>query len=240
MPKTNKKTKSGRKARMQQKRQQDKQRRITLYTVLLLLVTAAAAWGFVAMQNPSPSQAGFQLDAQPALGNPDALVKVVEFGDFKCPACKAFHEQVFPELKRQYVDTGKVTFYFMNYQFLAADSITAGIGGECVYHQNEAAFWNYYNTLYANQGPESQQWATLDRLVELARLDVPGIDLPELRRCIDEKRYLSDVQADRTAGTNAGVRGTPTLFVNGQKVSNFSFPTLKTAIDKALEEAQNQ
>ena len=62
------------------------------------------------------------IDGQPTLGDSDAPVTVVEFGDFKCPACKVWGEDVFPQLVSDYVDTGKVKFSYVNVLFHGEES----------------------------------------------------------------------------------------------------------------------
>lgn len=215
--------------------------RLTLWTggaVLLLAVVIAGVLLNRSPQEPvvAVTPGDFQLERQPVLGDPQAPVIVVEFGDYKCPACKAFHEQVYPRLVLDYVDMNLVAFSFLNFQFLGPDSITAGIGGECVYHLNPPAFWDYYDTVYTHQGPESQRWATPDRLEELVRQDVPDVDPQAFRACLDERRYADEVELDKRIGSATGVNATPTIFVNGRKLSNWSYAGLRAAIERELAE----
>ena len=173
----------------------------------------------------------FNYSSFPMLGNKAAPVKIVEFGDFKCPACKYFHDNVFPQLKAQYIDNGVVQFYFANFPFIGPDSTTAAIAGEAIFHQNPAAFWDYYNAIYTHQENEQTDWATPSFLVNLARTYVPGINYQKLAQEIADNAYSANVTADYQAGTRAGVDSTPTLFINGHKFLNFSdWPALQAAI----------
>lgn len=224
---------------MPKSKSRGKQQKITIYTAVVVLVLALGIGGYYALQGRSTSSppvdpTDFQLERQPSLGSDQAPIKVVEFGDFKCPACKAFHEQVFPKLVLNYVDMNLVEFFFMNFQFLGPDSVTAGIAGECIYHQKEEAFWDYFDVVYENQGPESQIWATPQRLLELVRQAGIEVDEAALKACIDQQRYKADVEADKRIGIAMGVTGTPTIFVNGQKVSSFAYNSVRAAIERAL------
>lgn len=177
---------------------------------------------------------GFNYENQPMIGEKDAPVKVVEFGDYKCPACKMWKQMVYPTLYSDYIKTGKIQFYFINYQFLAPDSVLAGIAGEAIYKQNEEAFWKFYNILYDRQGQESQIWAKQEYLLTLVKEEFPEIDYKTFEKDLKDKKYLNDVLQDREIGTKYGVQGTPSIFVNGKKVETIDFPGLKQAIDEEL------
>ncbi|HUZ17595.1 MAG TPA: thioredoxin domain-containing protein [Spirochaetia bacterium] len=173
----------------------------------------------------------FDYTSLPMLGNSHAPVKIVEFGDFKCPSCKYFHDNIFPLLKAQYIDPGVVRFYFANFPFIGPDSTTAAIAGESIFHQNPSAFWDYYNAIYNNQGDEKQVWATPTFLVNLARKFVPGINYQKLSDDINSNAYRSQVDSQYSAGTQVGVNSTPTLFINGHEFLDFSnWEALKAAI----------
>jgi protein-disulfide isomerase len=218
-------------------------------TILTAVVLVLAIFGFILFNRfrpastTAPTAAGtsaadpskLSYEGQPATGDANAPVKIALFEDFKCPACKYFDENVWPKLEKEYINSNQVQAYFMNYAFLAPDSRTAAVAGECVYRQNEALFWDYKAILYRSQGQESQAWATPARLTELAREYVPDINADDLKTCIDENRYEAEVKADVEMGTTIGVSGTPSLFVNGTKVENANdYAQVKALIDEAL------
>lgn len=234
------------KALKQRKAREQQLQRITTYTGIGALVVVLALLGAYFLQTRTPSVEGtaaeFKLDAQPVLGEPDAPVKVVEFADFKCPACKQFHELVFYKLKEDYIDTGKVQLVFMDFPIpLGDDSYTAAVAGECLYRQSNAAFWAYYNAMFKYQGDERETWVTLSRLLQIVRDYVePLVEVDEaaFEQCVQENRYRSVVDEDKRQGLAAGVRGTPTIFINGKKVQRwYPYSGLKALIDKELERA---
>lgn len=236
--------------RMAAKQKRQKIQVLTIGTILVLLVIVigfmlfhAASDGGEKAQDPKtetdvkPMQ--FPYDKQPMLGDPDAPVKIVEFGDYKCPVCRQFDRQLFPKIKKDFVDKGKAAYYFMNYPIIDG-SLPAELAGESVYHHQPKLFWKYHEVIYKNQKDEHEDWATTDFLVKLAKKHVPQIDAKQLRKDIDQKTYLDDVMADHKKGTEAGVTGTPTVFVNGKMVdeqTTFSYPALKDVINKAYEKA---
>jgi protein-disulfide isomerase len=226
------------------KQPQNRVQKLTIITgvVVILIVVSVIVYQQWSANNPPGSVSGessgsdpFRLEKQPSLGSSEAKVKVVEFGDYKCPACKRFSDEIFPRIREEFIDTGKIEFYFINFQFIAPDSVTAGIAGECVYRQSEAAFWQFHEALYTNQGEESQRWATPSTLLRLAREHAPGLDYAALETCISKTQYEADVKEDEKLGSRAGVTGTPSIFVNGKIVQRWTYDGLKAAIERELE-----
>lgn len=169
----------------------------------------------------------------PRLGNASAPVKIVEFGDFKCPACKYFHDHLFGRLQSTYIDTGEVRFYFMNFPFIGPDSMTAAEAGLAIFHQKPSSFWDYYNAMYTNQGDERIQWATPNFILRLATHDVPGLNYVLLGKQISQGTYQKQVEAQYNRGVSLGVNSTPTLFINGHEFLDFSnWAALEAAIKK--------
>lgn len=106
--------------------------------------TALIAVSFVALVGPQllgsmlQSRQSFDLSEEPMLGSQDANVTVVAFEDFKCPYCAQFTAGPYQQLKTEYIQTGKVKFYFVNNPLpLGQDSYTAAAAGECVLEQDE-------------------------------------------------------------------------------------------------------
>lgn len=193
----------------------------------------------VALQ-PSTQQTGFDLENQPMMGNESAPVTVVEFGDYRCPVCEQFDQQVFPSVKENYIDTGEAKFYFINYAFLDGGGLpgdtsqTAAVAGECVYQQDEDQFWNFHHAVYDNQGQESDDWATEDFLMDIARQSTEGLDYGQLEQCISSKETNDRVNEELGIGRANGVSGTPTIFVNGEQASGWSYTAVSRAIESAL------
>lgn len=182
---------------------------------------------------------GLKYEKQPRLGDPGAKVKVIEFADFKCPACKVWKQKYLERFIAEYVDTGKVEFYFMNYAFLDRDSYLAASAGEAIYHQSNDKFWEFASKLYDQQGDESKIWATEKFLLRFVKDNLEGIDYDLFEHDLKEGTYMFDVKEDFKIAGAYGVNGTPKFMVNGELVAlsslDSSYDELSAAIDAVLD-----
>jgi protein-disulfide isomerase len=112
-------------------------------------------------------------------GNPAAPVKVEEFADFQCPACGVFSVSLEPILINEYVRTGKVYYTFYPYSFIGKESTAAAEAAYCAQDQNK--FWEYHDTLFANQTGENVGDFDDRRLQAFA--DNIGLDLKLFNSC---------------------------------------------------------
>lgn len=177
---------------------------------------------------------GLKYEKQPHLGNKDAKVKVIEFADFKCPACKQWTEKYLDTFIKDYVDTGKVELYFMNFAFLDRDSYLAASAGEAIYKQSNEKFWEYMHKLYANQGDESTIWATQKFILNFVKNNIEGIDYDQFESDVKNHTYMFDVKEDFKIAGSYGVNGTPKFMVDGVLLPNSSYEELTAAIDEQL------
>lgn len=207
-------------------------------TLITLVVVALALVGFLLYRQFAPQETAtvnasgeLDLSAQPVLGDESAPVEIAVFEDFKCPACAFFDAEVMPQIERELVDTGRARVYFFNFPFIGPDSTTAAIAGECVYEQNEAAFWEYKTLVFRSQGPESEQWATPTFLADIARSNLPAIDADALQGCVEDETHTERVTSEREMGDAAGVQGTPAVFVNGELQESFQFADIQAAVE---------
>ncbi len=174
-------------------------------------------------------------DKQPHKGDAAAKVKVVEFADFKCPMCKKWEEQFMDKFQKDFIDTGKVQLYFMNYAFIDRDSILAASAGEAIAKQNNDKFWEYYTKLFANQGDEKEIWATQKFILNFVKKNISGIDYNQFEKDLKNNTYGYDVKLDYKIAGHLGVNGTPQLMVNGKLLPNaFDYNAIKAAIEQEL------
>ena len=217
--------------------------KLTVYTLIVIAVGVIGAIAYLRISEGgspggAPLAGQFELERQPRLGDPEAPLTMVFFEDYSCPACRAFEEDVFPRIKREYVEPGHLQVYALNFQFLGPDSVNAALAAECVHAQSESHYWEYKTYIYRAQGPQGQPWASNERLLDLAQEGVPDIDLDELQACMDERRYEDDIQRDREIGSATGVQGTPSIFVEGFQVSSPSYADVSAAIERALGDSR--
>ncbi|MFM1651629.1 DsbA family protein [Brevibacillus sp. B_LB10_24] len=217
---------------MPKEQQQKNMKRLVWITCACI----AAIIAVIVITQPSSDPVPFAYEKLPVLGKADAPVKIVEFGDYQCPACQLFNQQIKPQLMQDYIDKGLVSFYFMNDAFIGPDSYTAAFAAQSVFHQNNEAFWKYLDAVYQNQGEENTGWVKPEFLVELARKENLPIDYDKLQQEIQEKTHADEVDEHSAYAKKIGVTSTPTLFINGQKFENvFDYNALKTAIDQAVK-----
>lgn len=174
---------------------------------------------------PAPLATDIKTDGEPYIGDPDAPVKLVYYGDFQCPFCKRFETQILPALKEKYIDTGKAVFYFKNYQFLGPDSLSGGVASECLFSQvgdNLDVYWKWHAAMFERQDGENSGFGNADdikKLVKELNLASDGVEVVKFESCLDNRETEDEVLADLQEGQLDGVRGTPATFVNGRLVS---------------------
>ncbi len=169
------------------------------------------------------------------LGDANAPVTLIEYGDYQCPFCGRFFSQVEPQLRDQYIKTGKVKMVYRNFQFLGPESIAAGVAAECAKDQNK--FWPFHDALYTAEikdGHENSDNLTKDLFMKLA--GGVGMDVRQFTSCYDSNKYAAQIQKDRDSAGAIGVNSTPTTYINGQMVQGAQpYSAFKAVIDAALE-----
>ena len=166
------------------------------------------------------------------IGNPNAPVKVDVYEDFRCSACFYYTQNYESQIITNYIETGKV--YYTYHSFIVIDG---NDGSDASYRSANAAmcageqghFWDYHDTLYANQVSESATLFTDPRLVTMA--ENLNLDMTAFNMCYQAKKDAGDIQKDISLGASLNLTGTPSIFVNGQLAS---MDKVSAAIDAAL------
>lgn len=163
------------------------------------------------------------------IGSDSARVKVVEFGDYQCPACGAANPIV-NRILPLYKD--KILFVFRNFAFIGQESTWAAEAAEC--SADQGRFWEYHNYLYDHQKGENQGNFSKDNLKSFAKF--LNLDTEKFNSCLDSDKYSNVVSSDTADGQAAGVTSTPTFFVNGKMYPGvLSETTFKNLIDTELK-----
>jgi protein-disulfide isomerase len=162
-----------------------------------------------------------------ALGPADAKVVVVEYASMTCGHCANFHNKVFPEIKKKYIDTGKVRFVMREFPLdnlaAAASMLARCAGGDKTYPLIESFFQTQADWAYAKGSP-------LPKLFEIAKQ--AGFTQESFDKCLTDQKLLDQLTAVRTRASEVfGVNSTPTFFVNGKRAPA---PTLE-ALDALIE-----
>lgn len=170
-----------------------------------------------------------------SLGPADAKVTIVEYASLTCGHCGKFHKNIFPQIKKEYVDTGKVRFIFRDFpldNLAAAGSMLARCAGD------DKAY-----PLLSNLFNRQKDWAfgegnPVPKLFDLAKQ--VGFTKESFDKCLSDQALLEKVKAQRARGADVfGVNATPTFFVNGKRLSGgVSFEKFQKAIDPLLADTK--
>lgn len=157
------------------------------------------------------TSATFFENGSPILGNPNAPVTLVEFGDYQCFYCNQFFHKTEPDLFKNYVETGKVKVIFKDFTIIGPDSVSAAHASHCAAEQE--MFWEYHDTLYNNWKGENNGWASSENLLEFAR-DIE-LDIDVFSKCMIESKYTSVIANSNQDAKDLGLTGTPAFFIIG-------------------------
>ena len=157
------------------------------------------------------------------LGNANAPVTIVEYGDYQCPFCTRYFSQIQPLIKSQYIDTGKAKMVFRDFPFLGPESTAAANAAQCAGDQGK--LWSYHDALYTakigdentNQNAENDGFFTRAEFLSLA--GQVGLNVPTFTTCLDGNQDANAVAAEKAAAVAVGVASTPTTIVNGKMVT---------------------
>jgi len=156
----------------------------------------------------SPAAARSALQGIPqsgiALGSPDAPVTMVEFADLQCPFCREYHENVFPELLKRYVRTGKLRLELRLLRFLGPDSDRLARVAAAAAAQNR--MWQFVGLAYDRQGPENSGYATDDFINKLAA--DTGMDRADARAAAERL-----IREGENAARKARIQSTPSFLI---------------------------
>jgi protein-disulfide isomerase len=144
----------------------------------------------------------------PTLGSPDAQLVVVEFADFGCPYCKEASNTV-RALATKYPE--KIYYQYRDYPVdeLHPEARLVAEAGECAYEQER--FWEFHDKAYQNQDSLSEQ-----KVYKIA--EEIGLDTKQFSDCVESGKYQEEVEGDYQDGLSVGVIGTPTFFINGNRI----------------------
>jgi len=174
---------------------------------------------------PAPASAESALPDM-ALGKEDAPVTIVEYSSLSCPHCAAFHRDVMPSLKSEYIDTGKVRYVEREFPLNNA-ALAGAVLARCI---DPSRFFAFTDLLFSRQ----EDWAFKEDALQTLRLYAKqaGLNDADFDKCIDDEALQKKILAVRDRGEKEGVHGTPTFFING-KIFNGA-PT-KEALTEAIK-----
>ncbi len=163
------------------------------------------------------------------LGDKNAPVTIVEYASMTCPHCARFHAQTFPDLKKKYIDTGKVHFIFREFPFdprAEAGFMLARCSGDKYFAMVKVLFEQQMNWVTVKDGKAA--------LLQIAKL--AGFSQQSFDQCLTDQKLLDDIRSvEKRAHDEFGVDATPTFFINGKKYSGeMSIDEMAAIIDPLL------
>lgn len=146
-------------------------------------------------------------------GAPKAPVTVYEMSDFQCPYCRAFADETFPQLEREYIKPGKVRWVFINFPLTSVHQHASAAAQLALCAAKQKGFWRIHDLLFQYQ----DAWAPLKEagpfFVSLA--DSAGLSKQTLLGCLQSPETLKEVQADAEGAARSGASSTPTFYIEG-------------------------
>jgi len=151
-------------------------------------------------------------NGSPILGNTDAPITLVEFGDYQCSFCKKHFVQTHDLIMKNYVATGNVKILFKDMIVTSGEgSINAAHAAHCA--KDQGMFWKYHYILYNHWEGENTGWVTDDSLNKFAsNID---LDMNEFSKCMSEKKWMNLIRASVEDANTMGITGTPSFFLIG-------------------------
>lgn len=202
---------------------EDNKKLLTFLVVIAIILSAASLyWTYTINKKINPgtaaitnnnnnnqNQAGQKVQVSvadaPYEGSANAPITILEFSDFQCPYCGKFVSDSYPQIKSQYIDTGKAKLFFRNFPLPfhenAEKSAEASL---CANEQGK--FWAFHDKLFANQTSLS-----IDNLKQYAKDLV--LDASKFNSCLDAGTTANQVTKDTSDGTSYGIGGTPSFFI---------------------------
>ncbi|MBI4095105.1 MAG: DsbA family protein [Candidatus Liptonbacteria bacterium] len=171
------------------------------------------------------------------LGDPNAPVTFIEYGDYQCPFCGRLFTQVEPLLREEYVRTGKLKMVYRNFAFLGPESFEAAEAAACA--KDEQKFWVFHDAVFREEildGEEHNGNLNRDLFIRLA--GEAGMDVDKFTACYDADTYANDVRSEAGAAQALGVNATPTVFLNSQQVQGaLPYESYRTVIESLLRKS---
>jgi protein-disulfide isomerase len=193
------------------------------FTAALSLTGLAALVGFSPLRLIAEAMAQSASDiAKPvslpdmALGSKDASVTITEFASMTCPHCAAFSETVFPKLKSEYIDTGKVRYVFREFP-LDVKAAAGSMLARCIAKDDPSKYFAVVDMLFKQQN----DWVMKNTTETLTRIGKQaGMSQQAVDNCLKDQALLDKITADRQFAADVlKVNSTPTFFINGEKLT---------------------
>lgn len=176
------------------------------------------------------------VDSDHVLGPANAKVTIVEYTDYQCPFCERFYTATFGQLKKEYIDTGKIRFVVRDFPLTSIhpNAQKAAEAAQCAGEQKK--YYEFHDKLYTTQSAWSADASDAATAKFKQYAVALGLNAGQFNSCLDGGKMAEKVTKSTSEGASFGVQGTPAFFVNGTLLSGAQpFTAFQTAIDAALK-----
>ena len=166
--------------------------------------------GVIKPQAPPVPQTGkLNIEGSYTLGSADAPVTMVGFTDYQCPFCRQFENTTFAQIRKQYIDTGKVRFVIHDFPLSNhPDAMPAAEAARCAGDQHK--FWEMHDALFSEPAKLGKQ-ALIDSAGTLK------LDVEAFRSCLDSGKHKQEIQNDLQVATSLQIQATPSFLIGKTK-----------------------
>lgn len=208
---------------------------VVIAVVVLIVVNANSGDGGGDTNLEGVSEVNQELSGIPqrgmVLGDPAAPVELVEFGDLQCPACKAYAEEVLPQVIEGPVAQGQSTLAFRNFTIIGPESVPAGAAALAAGEQGRG--WHFIEIFYKNQGKENDGYITDEFVTSVA--EAAGVeDIAQWNE--DRAKLKSEVERTTAEAQRLGLGGTPSFAIKGP-ATNGKLEVIDAGSGEELENA---
>lgn len=207
------------------------------YFLAISAIAAIIATYYLLAPNETPQEEKITTQSliqngSPIMGNPNAPITIVEWGDYQCTFCYKFHQSSKDILVEEYVKTGRINFVFRDFPLNGPDSILAAQASYCA--DDQGKYWEYHDEIYKNWDGERTGWVTRQSLEQFA--NTVGLDLVQFNKCLDDKKYERKVLENEKFGVKIGIKATPSFLIfDNEKITkiegNQPFSVFRQVID---------
>lgn len=176
-------------------------------------------------------------DDDPFLGNENAKVKVVEFSDYQCPFCRKYWTETYPQLKEDFIDTGKIKYVFRDFPLNFHPGATpAAIAGNCILKESgDEAYFRYHDKVFSKQNELGAGTVEFNEKEVFEWAEEFIANQEKFKQCYNDTKQKEEVENDLMEGSKAGVSGTPSFFINGEMIVGAQpYSAIKAEIERAL------
>lgn len=165
----------------------------------------------------------------PIYGEESSANNLILFGDFRCPYCMKWSEEVLPKLVDEYVLSGKLSVTFANLAFVAVDSQTFSKFGLAIANQGNDKYWEFENKV--NRYLKEKSIVTEKDLISFAKSELSEIDIAKLEKDLSDEKLIKRLNENIELAKQYGITATPQIVLNGDRITNVSYENIKGLLD---------